>query len=183
MSTSSVALVSVVVTVTLFCASQVLLLRTARRSARTALVSDVLTALEQVARTHARPVFVRIWTKPELEYALLVPRLLVGLRQKDRIIAVWARTRVDAMLAAKTQADVVVIASDLSGKISEWHLGQRQRAWFAQEVDDYRPLRNRTTRRTFHTSAQATGLVVLTIICATVPGALGAALAARWSPD
>lgn len=43
------------------------------------------------------------------------------------VIAVWAQTRINAMLAAKTQGEVVVIASDLSGEISEWHHGQRSR--------------------------------------------------------
>lgn len=183
MTDTSIALVSVVVTVALFFVAQLLVVRSARQSARAAMVNDVLSALEHVARTHSRPVVVRMWTKPELEYALLVPRLLVGLRRKDRIIAVWAQTRVNAMLAAKTQSDVVVIASDLSGKISEWHLQQRRRAWFAQEVQDHHPAASRTTRRAFHTATQAVLLLLLACVCAVLPTAVGAALTAKWSPS
>jgi len=175
-----VALVSVLVTVVLFAITQVMLVRSARQAARASMVDNVLTALERVARTHSRPVVVRLWIKPEIEYALLVPRLLVGLRRRERVIAVWAQTRVNAMLAAKTQGEVVVIASDLSGKISEWYLGQRSRGWFEHEVKDHRPKKNRTARREFNTSAHAVLLVLLACACAVLPSALGSALAARW---
>lgn len=176
-------MVSVVVTVALFTITQLLLVRSARQAARTSMINDVLTALEHVARTHSRPVIVRIWTKPELEYALLIPRLHVGLRPRERVIAAWAQTRVNAMLAARTQDEVVAIASDLSGKISEWHLGQRHRAWFQQEVKDYQPAKNRTTKRAFNTAVQAVVLALLASVCCVLPSAAGSALTKRWSPD
>jgi len=182
-SATLVALVSVLVTVGLFVITQVMLVRSAHRAARASMVENVLTALERVARMHSRPVFVRFWTKPEIEYALLIPRLLVGLRRRDRMIAVWAQTRVNAMLAAKTQGEVVVIASDLSGKISEWYLGQRSRGWFEQEVKDHQPKKNRTARRQFNTSAHAVLLVLLACGCAVLPSAVGSALADRWLSD
>lgn len=183
MSATVVALCSVVVTVALFAMTQLLLMRSARQDARASAVDAALTALERVARTHSRPVVVRLWTKPELEYALLVPRLLVGLRPKERIVAVWARTRVQAMAAAKTQGEVVLIASDLSAMVSEWYLGQRDAAWFRQEVKDHQPSRSRATRRAFNTSTQVVALVLLAAVSAVLPAAVGSALAQRWFPD
>lgn len=183
MSATQVALVSVLVTVMLFAITQGVLVRSARQAARTSMIDTVLTALERVARTHSRPVVVRLWTRPEVEYALLVPRLLVGLRRRERVIAVWAQTRVNAMLAAETQGEVVVIASDLSGKLSEWYLGQRSRGWFDQEVKGHQPRKNRTARREFNTAAHAVLLVLLACACAVLPSAVGSALAERWLSD
>jgi hypothetical protein len=171
---------SVVVTVALFSAAQLLVVRSARQTARAAMINDVFTALEHAARVQARPVVVRLWSRPELEYALLVPRLLVGLPRKERIVAVWAQTQVNTMLAAKTQGEVITIAADLSGKIAEWHLGQRHRAWFAQEVRDHHPMKNRAARRSFHTSAQAVGVIALATVCAALPTAIGSVVTARW---
>lgn len=183
MSSTIVAFLSMVVTVVLFSVTQLLLLRSARQAARASAVDAVLSALERVARTHSRPVVVRLWTKPELEYALLIPRLLVGLRPKERIVAVWAQARVQAMAAASTQGEVLLIASDLSGKVAEWYLGQRDAAWFRQEVKDHQPMRSRITRRAFNTSTQAVVLVLLAAVSAVLPAAVGSALAQRWLPD
>lgn len=178
-----VALLSVIVTVLLFACTQVLVVRSTRQAARASMIDDVLIALERVARTHSRPAVVRVWSRPEMEYALLVPRLLIGMRRKERAIAMWAQTRVNAMLAAKTQGEVVLIASDLSGKISEWYLGQRHRAWFEREVADHQTMKNRTTRRAFNTSINAVLLVLVTCASAVVPAAIGSAIARRWSPE
>lgn len=174
-----VAFVSVVVTVLLFTLSQSFLVRTSRRAAKAALVQSVLDALGQVARTHARPAIARMWTKPEIEYALLVPQLLVGLAKRDRVLALWTHGRVQDMLAAATQSEVVRIASDISGKLADWQLGERDRMWFAQEVKDHTPKPPRTTIRSTATALEATGEVALMVGTAAAAVGVMAGLAQR----
>lgn len=161
------------ITVALFALSQWLVVRTSRRAAKVALVQSVLEALASVARTHARPAIARLWTKPEIEYALLVPQLLVGLPEKDRILAVWVNGRVQDMLAATTQGEVVRIASDISGKLADWQLGTRPRIWFTLQVADHQPQPVRSGLRATATAAEATGGVALIVAaCALTVKAL-----------
>ncbi len=66
------------------------------------------------------PTVARLWHKPELDYALLVPRLLVGLPKRDRAIATWLATQVNLMNAASTQNQVFKVGLEASSRIANW---------------------------------------------------------------
>ena len=64
------------------------------RARRRDLVSRVLQLAERVARSSTIPSIARVWFRPELEFALLLPRLYYELDPNERVIAEWVATQV-----------------------------------------------------------------------------------------
>jgi len=171
------ALLSIVVTVGLFAYTQVSTIRASRSHAREAAVLEVLNALDRITRRRTWPTVARLWHKPELDYALLVPRLLVGLPKHDRAIATWLSTQVNLMNAAPTQGQVFKIALEASSRIASWHTGGVPTAWFEEAVRAHSPRKARGSLRVFVTSIGAAAGLVLTGLTASAVAGVGASVA------
>lgn len=182
------ALISITVTVVLFAVTQILTIRQHKKEARSASVTRVLDALDRVARRHAWPVVAKKWLKPELDYALLVPRLLVGLPKRDRVVGVWLATQVNLMTAAPTQTAVFKLAADASSQIANWQIRQVPRKWFQDEVDKHEPKAPRPLLRAFMLEVQGTVAVIFVAGVAALVVGIGSALGSkrvtngRWKP-
>jgi hypothetical protein len=171
------ALISIVVTVGLFTYTQVTTMRAGRSQAREAAVLEVLDALDRITRRRTWPTVARLWHKPELDYALLVPRLLVGLPKRDRAIATWLATQVNLMNAASTQNQVFKVALEASSRIANWHIGEVPTSWFESAVRAHSPRKPRGNLRVLMTSiAAAAGLIATGLTAGAVAG-VGAGLA------
>jgi len=169
--------ISVVVTLGLFAYAQVATLRSSRKRARDAAISEVLAALERLTRRRTWPSVARIWHKPEIDYALLVPRLLVGLHPRDRIVATWLTTQVNLMNAATSQGAVFQLALNASTTIANWHIGTVHRSWFETEVAAHRPRLPRGTVRVLLTSLGAGATLWVSGFMAGAVASAGASLA------
>jgi hypothetical protein len=172
----SAALISISVTVVLFAVTQILSIRQRKTEARSASVTRVLDALDRVARRHTWPVVAKKWLKPEVDYALLVPRLFVGLPKRDRVIGVWLATQVNLMAAAPTQTAVFKIAADASSQIANWHIRQVPRTWFQDEVDRHEAKTPRPLLRAFVLEMQGILTLIFVAGVAAVVAGIGAAL-------
>ena len=95
---------TVLVTAALFSLSRVFASRAQHREIRRQLKSRVLDTLDLSTRLMVRPAFVSAWFNPQVEFALLMPRLLLDLGRKT-----------------------VSLRSRFSGKCRKYHL--RQAAW------------------------------------------------------
>jgi hypothetical protein len=106
-----------------------------------------------------------------------VPRLLVGLHRRDRIVATWLTTQVNLMNAATSQGAVFQLALKASTTIANWHIGTVRRSWFETEVAAHRPRPPRGTARVFLTSVGAGITVGMSGFMAGAVASAGASLA------
>lgn len=108
---------------------------------------EVLDALDRTTRRRTWPTVARLRHKPELDYALLVTRLLVGLPKRDRLLATWLSTQANLMNAASTQGQVLKIALEASSRIANWLIGEIPTSWVEQAVQAHSPRKPRGSRR------------------------------------
>jgi hypothetical protein len=126
--------ITLLVTVILFAIDRVSLRRREVREARRQLVARVLDALDLSARALARPAFTHMWTNPDVEYALVIPRLLLELDRKDRVVASWLQRQTQLMLREPSKRKALAIRAEAAGRFVEWHQGERRLSWFREEL-------------------------------------------------
>jgi len=122
------------VTVVLFGVERIASMLSARNQARRDLVARVINVFETAARTSIRPALARAWTNPEVEYALLLPRLLLELRKRDRVIALWVQRQVQLMQLEPRKRERIKIQAKVAEKLVLWHHGEASTSWFALEI-------------------------------------------------
>lgn len=116
-----------------------------RRERRHEAVSRVLDTMEIAVRKQQRPIFVRVWSKAELDYALAVPRLRHNLEDLDVALPRWAMRRTQEMLDACSDKESREIGIDIGSKLVEWSHGTIPTQWFANQLAE-RPLRQNFKR-------------------------------------
>ncbi|MCU1584533.1 MAG: hypothetical protein JWM49_1089 [Microbacteriaceae bacterium] len=94
----------------------------------------VLDTLDALIRFMIRPAFVSVWTNPQIEYTLLMPRLLLDLGREDRMLAAWVQRQIQLMQLATSKKEAVRIRASVAEKLLGWHLGEINTAWFADQV-------------------------------------------------
>lgn len=115
--------------------------RAERRELRRKLMVRVLDTLELATRSLVRPAFVQAWTNSDVEYAMLLPRLLLDLGKRDRVIAVWVLRQVQLMQLEPAHKKALAIRAEVTSKLLLWHLGELKTSWFDREVARDRPAR------------------------------------------
>lgn len=133
------ASVTAIVAVVLFFMESRRRAKEARQASRREAIRLALDAMDGVARRAQRLVILRLWTQPELEFALVVPRLLHSLERNEIAVAKWALRQVSLMGAARSDQDVVRIGVAMTLTLTEWESGLKSTAWFVREVENARP--------------------------------------------
>ena len=139
---------------------------------RRQLVGEVLEKLDRVARLQSRPVFGRLWAKPELEFALAMPKLELLVEEHEQPIVEWLNLQIRHMHRASSDGRAAVIGIRSAAALAEWFRGNRPLSWFetalfaAEELPI--PPAKRTVWRHLHTSFEAMGLSVLTVFVASL---------------
>jgi hypothetical protein len=156
-----------------------------RRSAHEQAIDQVIDALTVVVRRLDRPAFLRPWFKPELEFALVIPRFTLRLAKADAVVGKWAMQQVQLTQRAKSDREAAHIGLAMTNALTEWHTGSRSRSWFAERIDPALaavpevPVHARFRRQISRMSEQVGAALGLVIAGLTV--ALGAGLGFRFS--
>ena len=107
-----------------------------RESIRRAAISRVLDAMEASSRRNQGFLSsLRFWAHPDLEYALILPRLIHDLGPKDSLIVMWAAGQTQAMLGATSDKSAAKIGREMCLKIVEWGSGTVTDAWLSNALD------------------------------------------------
>lgn len=130
---------AVIVTLALFIAEGRRRAEEARKAATHDAISRVLQTMESAVRWQQRPVFVRMFANPELDYALAVLRLRHELPDANSSIALWAMSQNQLMMAASSDPESRDIGVKVAGKLVEWGHGQVPEAWFKEQLDLHPP--------------------------------------------
>jgi hypothetical protein len=115
---------TLLVTVSLFAIDRVLTRRAQLIEVRRLLIVRVLDALDASTRSMIRPAFVTAWNNPDLEFALLAPRLYLDLEQSDRAVAMWVQRQVQRMQLAAGGREALLIRATVADHLIRWHLGE-----------------------------------------------------------
>ena len=116
--------VTLLITVGLFVIDRVLTRRAQLVELRRLLIVRVLDALDASTRSMIRPAFVTAWTNPDLEFALLAPRLYLDLEQSDRAVAGWVQRQVQKMQLARGAREALMIRARVADHLIRWHLDE-----------------------------------------------------------
>lgn len=130
---------AVIVTLALFIAEGRRRAEEARKAATHDAISRVLQTMESAVRWQQRPVFVRMFANPELDYALVVLRLRHELANEKSAIAIWAMSQNQLMIAASSDHESRDIGVKVAGKLVEWGHGQVPDNWFQEQLDLHPP--------------------------------------------
>lgn len=131
----------VIVTIVLFALQSARSTRHARTAARREVVSRVIDTVERASRAYALYPISKLWTRPEMELLLVLPRLVLALDSRERDIAVWVARQVQRMQLEKSEKRAIAVAQTVGFHLAEWHHGQRPLSWFKSqlETDPYDP--------------------------------------------
>ncbi|GAB2850392.1 hypothetical protein GCM10027024_27780 [Microbacterium insulae] len=108
--------------------------REAAELRRAQIVSRVLDTLERGTRAASRAPVASWWSPNELEYALLLPRLLAELPQEDSVVATWVARRLQHLRNALSRRAQVVIGADIASHVVQWGRRELDNEWFAGQL-------------------------------------------------
>lgn len=131
----AIAAVSVLVTIGVFWIKQHLDGERSRREARRVLVGQVLDRVDRVARAAPLMPISSIWMNPVIELIQVLPRLVLELDRRDRVVAIWFYGQVQRLVAASSNRDVIRISLEIGYAMSSWHSGEKPRSWFQGELE------------------------------------------------
>lgn len=101
---------------------------------REQIVGRVLDTLESATRAASRAPIVGLWTPNELEYALLLPRLLAELPAQDNAVATWVARRIQHLQAATSRREQIEIGADVAAKVVQWGRCDIDTVWFSEQL-------------------------------------------------
>jgi hypothetical protein len=138
MTAASIAIVTtgatLFVTVLLFTAEWIRRRVVAYRENRRQIITRTLDTMDRAIRGFIRTSLFPVGSRVELEYMVLVPRLLVDLPKKERFVAAWVAREVQSMLAQSSDDKAFKISVDISAKLVEWYHHDRKRDWFKADL-------------------------------------------------
>ena len=126
---------AVVVTLILFMLKSRRRTLDARRQARHDAISRVLSAMEATVKRQRIPVLSWLGSA-ELDYALVLPRLLHELDPKDEAVGQWVLQQTQSMMSAPSDRASQKIGIATSLKLVEWDRGTVDTAWFVTQVGE-----------------------------------------------
>lgn len=122
------------VTVSLFTAEWIRRRVAPHRENRRTIIMRTLDTLDRAVRIRIRSSILPIGPGVELEYTILLPRLLADLPRKDRQIAGWVASEIQRMQRQPSDKQAFEIAVGVSAKLVDWYRGRVDRAWFQQAL-------------------------------------------------
>lgn len=99
-----------------------------------AAVGRVLDTMEKAVRRQSWPYPLSAWPRPELDFALLVPRLYFELDVQDRPVAEWMTARAKDMVAADIDKKAQSIGVATCLQLVAWRNKKVPTSWFAEQV-------------------------------------------------
>lgn len=126
---------AVVVTLILFMLQSRRRTREAHKQARHDAISRVLSAMESTVKRQRVPLLSWMGSS-ETEYALVVPRLLHELDEKDEPVGQWVLKQTQSMMSAPSDRAAQSIGVAMSLKLVEWDRGKVDTAWFVTQVGE-----------------------------------------------
>lgn len=133
---SVAAAAAIMVTLGIFSVESYRARKAARANARREAVARVLDVVERASRAHVLLPISRVWTKPEMEMSLVLPRLVSELEPADRDVATWVARRIQRMQLARSDKDAIRIAQRVGFELAAWQHGSRPTGWFTAELVD-----------------------------------------------
>ena len=133
--TAVISAFAVIVTLILFMLQSHRRTMDARRQARHDAISRVLSAMEATVKRQRIPLLSWMGSS-EIDYALVVPRLLHELDPKDEAVGQWVLQQTQSMMSAPTDRAAQSIGVAMSLKLVEWDRGSVDTAWFATQVGE-----------------------------------------------
>jgi len=97
-------------------------------------VTRVLDLMEASVRHSRRPYFLRMFSNPELEWTLLVVRLVHELGKDEESIAVWVQGQSHRMFKAASDRAALRIGIETASALVDWNRGERSTKWFMEEI-------------------------------------------------
>lgn len=101
----------------------------AYRDNRRAIIMRTLDTLDRAARSHIRSSVLPVGPGVELEYTILLPRLLADLPKKNRV-ATWVASEIQRMQTQTSDKQAFTIAVDVASKLVDWYHRDVARDWF-----------------------------------------------------
>lgn len=174
--TGVVAALAVAVTLVLFIIESRRRAVEGREKVRREAISRVLGAMESsIRRNQGILNSLRFWAHPDLEYALVIPRLVHDLGPKDSLIVMWAIGQTQAMLLATSDKSAAKIGREMCLKIVEWGQGRVNDDWLKSELairptqTNFRlPWKIQVLRMLSRTKDSVLSLSVLSILAFTI---------------
>jgi len=108
--------------------------REAEELHRAQIVGRVLDTLERGTRAASRAPVVAWWSPNELEYALLLPRLLAELPREDAVVATWVARRLQVLQGALSRPAQIGIGADIASRVVQWGRNELKNDWFAEQL-------------------------------------------------
>ncbi|MGJ8721080.1 MAG: hypothetical protein ACSHW9_04475 [Salinibacterium amurskyense] len=130
---------TLLLSILLFSADLVYRVYVRRREASREMVARVLDTLDEAARLLIRPPVARLWSNSEVEYALLLPRLLLDLGPKNQVIAVWVHRQIQLMMLEPSGKKALRVKARVAEKLIQWQQRTLKREWFEHEVGEDAP--------------------------------------------
>lgn len=127
-----------------------------QKEARHLAVQSVIAVIESSARQMSRPAIIRPFFFPETEFTIAMVNLSHALDNTDRAVGEWAMMQAVEMKAAATDREALAMSIRVAGYLSEWSKGDRDRAWFENELTRLKSTeaKRRDPRRLLHRSAE-----------------------------
>ena len=170
--------ITALVTIILFGIEGFRRFRSERLAARRDVVSRVLDVVSSATQRLAKPQWARMWGSAELDFALVLPRLLLELDKKDRPVAEWAWREMQRMQLASTEKESLRIGITIGTTLIGWHHGEVELKWFAEQIRTEPPVANFRVPAATKLKRLATKTVALSVTGLCVGAAIGAGAAA-----
>lgn len=136
---AAISAVAVVVSLVIFTVESRRRAAEARKAATHDAISRVLQTMESAVRWQQKPVFIRMFANPELDYALAVLRLRHELPNEESPVAQWTLSQAQLMMAATSDRGSRDIGVQVASKLVEWGQGAVPDEWFLTELGLHPP--------------------------------------------
>lgn len=160
--------------------------REAAEVRRAQIVGRVLDTLERATRAASRAPIAGWWAPNELEYALLLPRVLAELPEEDNAVATWVARRIQHLQSAKSRRRQVEIGADVAAKVVQWGRRDVDAAWFTEQLQAdpwVRGLRPPRAARWMRSLRDGVQLIPVALVLGLGAAALQAASADQLAPS
>ena len=102
---------------------------------RRELIEQLIRLAERSARHAPFSLITQAWFHPELEWALLLPRLYYQLSVKERPVATWVALRVQLIQGATTATQIVKLGGEIAYRLASWEHNETPLSWFAKATE------------------------------------------------
>lgn len=133
--TATVAIGALVLTVALFAVERWLVRGDRKRERRSAAVARVLQAVEDTVHLQLRPLILRMWKRPDVDFLLLAQRLHHELDGEEAVVASWLVRQTQYMMRESSETRALQIGVRMAIELVNWEKGRRDLDWFKTELE------------------------------------------------